>query len=149
MYLSLIEVLLPLLLVVLITLPLIKVFRGKVTVQSAKRRLLTHIAGFFTVIVGVFVLQMFISPQIYAAEGDPVSIVGTFAQGLGFLSAALATGMSALGAGIAVAAAAPAAIGAFSENEKNFGKSLIFVALGEGVAIYGLLISILIINNLG
>ena len=35
-----------------------------------------------------------------------------------------------------------------SENEKNFGKSLIFVALGEGVAIYGLLISILIINNL-
>ena len=48
----------------------------------------------------------------------------------------------------AVAAAAPAAIGAFSENEKNFGKSLIFVALGEGVAIYGLLISILIINAL-
>lgn len=149
MYLSLVEILLPLLLVVLITLPLIKVFRGKVTVQSAKKRLLTHIAGFFTVIVGVFVLQMFISPQVYAAEGDPVSIVGTFAQGLGFLSAALATGMSALGAGIAVAAAAPAAIGAFSENEKNFGKSLIFVALGEGVAIYGLLISILIINNLG
>jgi V/A-type H+-transporting ATPase subunit K len=149
MYLSLVEILLPLLLVVLITLPLIKVFRGKVTVQSAKRRLLTHIAGFFTVIVGVFVLQMFISPQVYAAEGDPVSIVGTLAQGLGFLSAALATGMSALGAGIAVAAAAPAAIGAFSENEKNFGKSLIFVALGEGVAIYGLLISILIINNLG
>ena len=48
----------------------------------------------------------------------------------------------------AVAAAAPAAIGAFSENEKNFGKSLIFVALGEGVAIYGLLISILIINKI-
>ena len=46
------------------------------------------------------------------------------------------------------AAAAPAAIGAFSENAENFGKSLIFVALGEGVAIYGLLISILIINTL-
>ena len=45
-------------------------------------------------------------------------------------------------------AAAPAAIGAFSENAENFGKSLIFVALGEGVAIYGLLISILIINTL-
>ena len=60
----------------------------------------------------------------------------------------LSTGFSALGAGIAVAAAAPAAIGAFSENEKNFGKSLIFVALGEGVAIYGLLISILIINKI-
>ncbi len=149
MYLTLVEILLPLLLIVLITLPLIKVFRGKVTVQSAKMRLATHIAGFFTVIVLVLVLQLFISPKVFAAEEDPVSIVGTMAQGLGFLSAALATGMSALGAGVAVAAAAPAAIGAFSENEKNFGKSLIFVALGEGVAIYGLLISILIINNLG
>ena len=149
MNLTLIEFLLPLLLVVLITLPLIKVFRGKVTVQSAKRRLFTHIAGFFTVIVFVLVLQMIVSPKVFAAEEGAVTIVGTMAQGLGFLSAALATGMSALGAGVAVAAAAPAAIGAFSENEKNFGKSLIFVALGEGVAIYGLLISILIINNLG
>ncbi len=150
MYLSLIEIILPLLLVVLITLPLIKVFKGEVSAKSAKNRLLTHIAGFFTVIVFVLVMQMVISPSVFAAEDTgATSIVGTMAQGLGFLSAALATGMSALGAGIAVAAAAPAAIGAFSENEKNFGKSLIFVALGEGVAIYGLLISILIINNLG
>ena len=149
MYLSLIEIILPLLLVVLITLPLIKVFKGEVSAKSAKSRLLTHIAGFFTVIVFVLVMQMVISPRVFAAEEGAVTIVGTIAQGLGFLSAALATGMSALGAGIAVAAAAPAAIGAFSENEKNFGKSLIFVALGEGVAIYGLLISILIINNLG
>jgi V/A-type H+-transporting ATPase subunit K len=149
MYLSLIEIILPLLLVVLITLPLIKVFKGEVSAKSAKSRLLTHIAGFFTVIVFVLVMQMVISPRVFAAEEGAVTIVGTMAQGLGFLSAALATGMSALGAGIAVAAAAPAAIGAFSENEKNFGKSLIFVALGEGVAIYGLLISILIINNLG
>ncbi|WP_235847455.1 ATP synthase subunit C, partial [Intestinibacillus massiliensis] len=70
------------------------------------------------------------------------------AIGLGYLAAALVTGMAAIGAGIAVAAAAPAAIGAFSEDPKSFGKSLIFVALGEGVAIYGLLISILILNKL-
>lgn len=148
MNLTIIEFLLPLLLIILITLPLIKVFRGKVGVESAKRRLYTHIVGFFTIVVGVLVIQLFISPTVYAAEGDPVTIVGTMAQGLGFLSAAIATGLGSLGAGIAVAAAAPAAIGAFSENEKNFGKALIFVALGEGVAIYGLLISILIINSL-
>ena len=52
-----------------------------------------------------------------------------------------------MGAGIAVAAAAPAAIGAVSEDPKSFGKSMIFVVLGEGVALYGLLISILIINK--
>jgi V/A-type H+-transporting ATPase subunit K len=88
--------------------------------------------------------------SVSAAEEEVVAggFAGSIAQGLGFIGAALTTGMSALGAGIAVAAAAPAAIGAFSENEKNFGKSLIFVALGEGVAIYGLLISILIINKL-
>ena len=72
----------------------------------------------------------------------------TIGSGLAYLAAALVTGFSCIGAGIAVAAAAPAAIGAFSEDPKAFGKALIFVALGEGVALYGLLISILIINNL-
>ena len=52
-----------------------------------------------------------------------------------------------IGSGVAVAAAAPAAIGATSEDPKAFGKSLIFVALGEGIALYGLLISILILNK--
>ena len=63
------------------------------------------------------------------------------------LAAALATGISGIGGGIAVAGAAPAAIGATSEDPKAFGKSLIFVALGEGVALYGLLVSILILNK--
>lgn len=101
--------------------------------------------GFFAVVFAVFLFQL---NGAFASDGVVTSIAGTTAQGLGFIGAAIATGCSALGAGIAVAAAAPAAIGAFSENEKNFGKSLIFVALGEGVAIYGLLISILIINKL-
>ncbi len=146
-YLTIIEVIVPLLLVVAITLPLIKVFKGNVTRRTAKRRLMTHIAGFFTVVLLVLMMQLIINPRVYGFEADG-TIMGTIAQGFGFIAAALATGLSALGAGIAVAAAAPAAIGAFSENEKNFGKSLIFVALGEGVAIYGLLISILIIGNL-
>ena len=47
-----------------------------------------------------------------------------------------------------VAAAAPAAIAANSENEKTFGKSLIFVALGESIALYGLVISIMILSKL-
>lgn len=146
-----IEIVLPLLMLVLISIPLIKVFKGNASVKEARSRLLVHISGFFGIMLLVFVMQMIIRPDVMAAEGDETTLdlmTGTLAQGLGFISAALATGMSALGAGIAVAAAAPAAIGAFSENEKNFGKSLIFVALGEGVAIYGLLISILIINKL-
>ena len=139
------ELLLPLLLIVLISLPLVNVFRGKTSAKSAKLRLMTHIALFFVVLAGVLVYNINGATAL-AAEGESVDLMsGTLAQGLGFIAAALATGMSALGAGIAVAAAAPAAIGAFSENDKNFGKSLILVALGEGVAIYGLIISILII----
>ena len=80
--------------------------------------------------------------------GTVASIMGTNAQGMGFLAAALVTGLAAIGAGVAVASAAPAAIGAVSEDPKAFGKAIIFVVLGEGIAIYGLLISILIINKL-
>ena len=135
---------LPAIVVVALSLPLIKVFKGEASINSAKKRLGLHISG----VVGAAALVLFLgvaNAPVFAAGS---AITGTIAQGLGFLAAALATGMSALGAGIAVAAAAPAAIGAFSENAENFGRSLIFVALGEGVAIYGLLISILIINQL-
>ena len=50
--------------------------------------------------------------------------------------------------GIAVAAGAPAAIAATSEDAKAFGKALIFVALGESIALYGVVISILILNKI-
>jgi V/A-type H+-transporting ATPase subunit K len=149
--LTFIDFILPLVLIILIMVPLLKAFNGKQQKTTVKKALSKHVAGFFTVVALIFVVQLFVKPQLLGAEEvAPAAdlLTGTLAQGLGFISAALATGLSALGAGIAVAAAAPAAIGAFSENEKNFGKSLIFVALGEGVAIYGLLISILIINQL-
>lgn len=70
------------------------------------------------------------------------------AKGLGMIAAALAVGIAGIGGGIAVAAAAPAAIGATSEDPKAFGKAIIFVALGEGIALYGLLISILILQKI-
>ena len=146
---NLLELLLPALIIVLISLPLVNVFKGKTSLKQARTRLAAHTSMFFAVLCA-FVLFEINGFHVFA-EGDVNavnSIVGTAAQGMGFLAAALATGMSALGAGVAVAAAAPAAICAFSENEKNFGKSMIFVALGEGVAIYGVLISILIINKL-
>ena len=150
MFLGIMEIVVPLIFVIAISIPLVKVFLGKTSAKSAKHRLITHMSLFFTLVAGVLLYVSFVSPSLHAAEGDtPIDVFsGSMAQGLGFLSAALATGLSSLGAGIAVAAAAPAAIGAFSENEKNFGKSMIFVVLGEGVAIYGVLISILIINKL-
>ncbi len=73
---------------------------------------------------------------------------GAMAAGLGLLAAALATGLGGIGGGIAVASAAPAAIGATSEDPKAFGKALIFVALGESIALYGLVIAIMILSKI-
>ncbi|MCE2969346.1 MAG: ATP synthase subunit C [Burkholderiales bacterium] len=56
--------------------------------------------------------------------------------------------MSALGAGYAVAKLGTAAVGALAEKPELFGRLLIFVGLAEGIAIYGVIISILILNRL-
>lgn len=60
------------------------------------------------------------------------------------IAMALAVGLASIGTGIAVAAAAPAAIGATSEDPKAFGKAIVFVGLAEGVTIFALLVVIFI-----
>jgi V/A-type H+-transporting ATPase subunit K len=67
----------------------------------------------------------------------------------GMLAAAIAAGASALGAAYAVAHVGSAAIGAIAEKPEMLGRTLILVGLAEGIAIYGLIIAILILNRLG
>jgi len=83
-----------------------------------------------------------------AAQAAAAASGTGIAQGLGYIGAGMTTLGSCIGSGIAVAGAASAALGAISENEKIFGKALIMVALAESIALYGLLISILILNSL-
>lgn len=136
--------LLPAALVAVILLPLISIRKGTVSKSSAKRRVILNLSSF-----AVVCIAMIAAPVLaFAAPEETAAAAASSAQGWGYIAAALATGISTIGAGIAVASAAPAAIGAFSEDPKAFGKALIFVALGEGIAIYGLLISILILNTL-
>lgn len=118
----------------------------------------------FIALVLVFSVSAFGAVSAFAAEDDaattaPVTTAaaeeaaeagngGAMAAGLGLLAAALATGLGGIGGGIAVASAAPAAIGATSEDPKAFGKALIFVALGESIALYGLVIAIMILSKI-
>ena len=83
-----------------------------------------------------------------SAAGEVVSDATSNATGLGYLAAGLSTGLSCVGGGIAVASAASAALGAISEDSSILGKSLIFVGLAEGVCLYGLIISFMILGNL-
>ena len=85
-------------------------------------------------------------PDVQAAEAASSS--AGLAEGLGYIAAALVTGLSCIGGGIAVASAASAALGALSEDSSILGKSLIFVGLAEGVCLYGLIISFMILGNL-
>jgi V/A-type H+-transporting ATPase subunit K len=66
----------------------------------------------------------------------------------GYIAAALATGLSSLAAGFAVASVGSAAMGALAEKPELLGRALIIVGLAEGIAIYGLIVSILILNQL-
>lgn len=125
---------------------------GKIkTVKGKKAALAVNIASVFLVCVVCFSVG---AVQVSAADAPasdavvtamPETTGYTTGFGIGMLGAALATGLSCIGAGIAVASSASAAIGAISENPKTFGKALIFVALAEGVALYGMLISIQIL----
>lgn len=82
------------------------------------------------------------------AAVDVTNTGSGLATGLGYIGAALAVGLSGIGGGIAVSSAASAALGAISEDGSIFGKSLIFLGLAEGVALYGLIISFMILGNL-
>ena len=116
--------------------------------RSRKRVVFSQLGAFAAVSAVCLVtaaISAFAAPEA-ATEAAKAATDGN-AFGMAMLGAALATGISGIGGGIAVGGAAPAAIGATSEDPKAFGKALIFVALGEGVALYGLLVSILIISK--
>ncbi len=113
--------------------------------KNAKRSLLLQLTSF-----GAVAAFCLVCPVVAGAVGGAPADTGSLepvAKGLQYLGAGLSTGIACIGGGIAVGHGAPAAIGAAAEDPKNFGKAIIFVALGEGIALYGMLISILILNG--
>jgi V/A-type H+/Na+-transporting ATPase subunit K len=89
-----------------------------------------------------YVAFVFLSIPVSAYAGlgsvtlvsQPGTIIGA---GIGF-------GLAALGGGIAVGYAGSAAIAAIAEKPNLFGRAIIIVALGEGIAIYGFVIVFLL-----
>jgi V/A-type H+-transporting ATPase subunit K len=105
-----------------------------------KKYLMANLVTYAPLLVGTLV---FLMPEVSYALEEPTS-----ASGLGYIAAALSTGMATIGAGYAVGAVGSSALGAVSEDPKILGKTLIYVGLAEGIAIYGLIISILILGEL-
>lgn len=115
----------------------------------AAQRLLLGFKG-FNVLVGLMALAIavvwFASPSSAGAAGFAAQEGGAVDQ-YATLAAGLAVGLGSIGAGIAVSSTGAAAVGAIAEKPEAFGRALIFVGLAEGIAIYGLIIAILVLNR--
>ncbi|MHC1741167.1 MAG: ATP synthase subunit C [Anaerolineaceae bacterium] len=115
---------------------------------KATRSLMFGLNG-FNLVVGLMVAGLGI---LWLASPSTVIASGLVAQTVAVdpyatLAAAASTGLGCIGAGIAVASTGAAAVGAIAEKPESFGRSLIFVGMAEGVAIYGLIIAFMILNR--
>ena len=113
---------------------------GQRTKKRYKRAIGTNIFFFFSTVL-IAGIMLFAGDPVQAAEA--AGNTASNATGFGYV-----TGLSCIGGGIAVASAASAALGAISEDSSALGKSLIFVGLAEGVCLYGLIISFMILGKL-
>ena len=135
--------------------PFYLTFRKKHVKKHGKTFLAVNIvssfAFCFVMIFAALSGKVLAAPEAEAAAEATVSILSLgngLGAGIGLIGAGLVTGLSCLGAGIAVSGAASAALGAISEDEKLFGKAFVMVVLAEGIAIYGMLISVLILQKI-
>ena len=127
-----------------IVLPFVSFYFGKKNKMRFKKSLLINVISFFGILI--FSSIVIFNKGVLAAP--ETQNIDSFTRGMGFFAAALVTGLSTIGAGIATGSAASSALGAISENESIMGKALIFVSLAEGIAIYGLLISFTILGRI-
>lgn len=108
-----------------------------------------NIVVFFGAIIAVMVIG---SEQAMAAEAAAMETgeVREISVGLGLalLGIGLPTGLATIGAGIAVGSVGSASLAVITEKPEMFGRTLIYLGLAEGIAIYGLVMSILLLGKL-
>jgi len=84
-------------------------------------------------------------PEVAKAAATGEVSVGL---GLALLGIGLPTGLSTIAAGIAVGPIGAASLAALAEKPEIFGRTLVYLGLAEGIAIYGLVVSILLLGKI-
>ena len=100
----------------------------------------------------VLMLTVFPVVRVFAqTSSTPAPVTAEQAQvaSWGFIAAAAAFGFGALGAGIAIANVGAAAMGAVSEKPEIAGQALIFIALAEGLVVFGFITALIILGRIG
>ena len=105
--------------------------------------------------LAVFVLAqlalMFLGAQeVMANPAVEAAMKGEMSTGMGLalLGVGVPTGLSTIGAGLAVGPIGAASLAAVAEKPDMFGRTLIYLGLAEGIAIYGLVVSILVLGKI-
>lgn len=101
-----------------------------------------------TLLVGVFLCALPAWAETtnqVAAVGDQPSLYRTIGLGL---AAALSVGLSIIGAGYAVGKIGSSAMGAISEKPELMPRAILFVALGEGLAVLGFAFAMMLLNKM-
>jgi V/A-type H+-transporting ATPase subunit K len=101
------------------------------------------------VLVGLVGIMASMATAEEAKAGEPAAAAVDPYRSIGLaLGAALAAGISIAGAGYAVAKVGSAAMGAITEKPELMVRAIIFVALGEGLAVLGLVIAVMLVLKL-
>jgi len=104
---------------------------------------------FFFLIQAAISVLLFAGPAMMAGAADAVpATAGSSQAGWGYIGAGIAVGLACIGSGAAVARIGSAGIGAVTEKPELMGRTLVFLGLAEGIAIYGLIIAIIILNKI-
>ncbi|MFX1409363.1 MAG: ATP synthase subunit C [Promethearchaeota archaeon] len=105
----------------------------------------------FYLLLGIFqivlILTVFFTVDgiiTFAAAQTPSGSYDSATAGMLGIAAAIAVGTAVLGSGMAIKTVGTSAIAALTEREEFFFKAFLVVALGEALAVYGLIIAILL-----
>ena len=119
--------------------------------MKLKLQITQSIVVLFTVmaIVGtVFCTSAFASaPGEETVEGG-ISSTKAEVMKYGLIAASVAFGLGAIGAGIAISHVGAAAMGAVAEKPEIAGQALIFVALAEGLVVFGFITALMILGKI-
>ena len=111
--------------------------------DKIKKALKINLFTFVPIMAMIVVLLL---PGNSRAAAETANVAASNADGLKYIGAALSTGLATIGTGFAVGNVGSAALGAISEDQSILGRTIIFVGLAEGIAIFGVIISIMILN---
>lgn len=101
-----------------------------------------------TVVLGVCSVSTALAQGVHEGAAAAGGVGAALAGGAPYYAVALTMGIACLSAAYAVGKVGAAALGAAAEKPELLGKAIVFVGLGEGIAIFGLIISLMLVNKL-